>query len=343
MGTMQAFRLLEWGKLPEYREVPVPEPGPGQVLIRMAGAGLCGSDLHILASPPGVWPKEPPFTLGHENAGWVGGVGPGVAHFREGDGVIVSGVGFCGTCNRCAAGLQNECRNMVMAGYGSGDDGGLAEYLLADVRHVVPLGGLDPVLAAPLADAGATSYHAVRRQLPRLVPGTTAVVTGVGGLGAYAVQYLRHLTEVRIIAVDTVPARLDDARRLGADEVVLSDDRVTDDLLATAGGPVDVVFDFVGNESTLRTAVACIGTGGRVVIAGIGGGEVGVGWHSVPMNAHVVNTMGFTPTDLMEVVALARAGAIEVAATHFGFDSIAAGLTALRDASVRGRAVVTFG
>jgi propanol-preferring alcohol dehydrogenase len=339
---MQAFRMSEWGKPPEYCEVTVPVPGPGQVLIRMASAGLCGSDLHILASPPGIWPKEPPFTLGHENAGWIAATGSGVRQVGEGDGVVVSGVGFCGTCDRCSGGLQNECRNMVMAGYGSGDDGGLAEYMLAEVRHVVPLGGLDPVLAAPLSDAGATSYHAVKRQLPRLTPGSTAVVIGVGGLGTYAVQYLRHLSRARIIAVDVAAHRLDDARRLGADEVVLGGELVDDPLREVTGGPVDVVFDFVGTQETLGLSVGCIGSGGRVVIAGIGGGEVGVGWHSIPMNAHIINTMGFTPADLMEVVTLARAGTIEVAATHFGFDDIASGLAALQDASVRGRAVVTF-
>jgi propanol-preferring alcohol dehydrogenase len=232
---------------------------------------------------------------------------------------------------------------MVMAGYGSGDDGGLAEYLLAEVRHVVPLGGLDPVLAAPLADAGATSYHAVRRQIPCLAPGVTTAVIGVCGLGSYAVQYLRHLTYRGADHRGGHRAsRLNNARRLGADELVLSDDRLTDNLLAAAGGPMDVVFDFVGTEDTLRTAMSLIGTGGRVVIAGIGGGDVGVGWHSVPMNAHIVNTMGFTPADLLEVAALARAGTTEVAATHFGFDDIASGLTALRDETVQGRAIITF-
>jgi alcohol dehydrogenase, propanol-preferring len=348
MTTMRAYRMLAWGQPAAYREVAVPVPGPGQVLIRMAGAGLCGSDLHILHSPPGFWPKEPPFTLGHENAGWVAATGAGVTSVSEGDGVIVSGVGFCGTCDRCVGGMQNECRTLVMAGYGSGDDGGLAEFMVADVRHVVGLGRLDPAVAAPLADAGATSYHAVKRQQARLRPGSTAVVIGVGGLGSYAVQYLALLTGAQVIAVDTVAHRLDNARRLGADQTVLSDTALVSDntvaaLRAAAGGPADVVFDFVGTAGTLRTAIAAIGSGGRIVIAGIGGGEVSVGWHSMPMNAHVINTMGFTPADLIEVVELAASGAVEVAATHFAFDDIASGIAALRDATVEGRAVVTFG
>jgi propanol-preferring alcohol dehydrogenase len=343
---MRAYRMLAWGQPADYRDVPIREPGPGQVLIRMAAAGLCGSDLHILGSPPGVWPKEPPFTLGHENAGWVAVAGAGVTHLSEDDGVVVSGVGFCGTCDRCVGGLQNECRDMVMAGYGSGDDGGLAEFMLADVRHVVALGDLDPVAAAPLSDAGATSYHAVKRQVPRLGPGSAAAVIGVGGLGSYAVQYLKLLTRAHVVAVDTAARRCDDAVRLGADQVVVAEGGVEGDvghaLRAAVDGPVDVVFDFVGTATTLQTAVAAIGNGGRVVIAGIGGGEVGVGWHTLPMNAHIIATMGFTPTDLIEVVALAGTGALEMAATHFAFDDVASGLRALRDATVEGRAVVTF-
>ena len=342
MATMQAYRLIRWGTAPEYREVPVPDPGPGQVLIKVAGAGLCGSDLHILHSPPGLWPKEPPFTLGHENSGTIARLGAGITHVAEGDGVIVSGVGFCGTCDRCVGGRQNECRNMVMAGYGSGDDGGLAEYMLADVRHVVGLGSLDPVTAAPLSDAGATSYHAVKRQQSRLAPGSTAAVIGVGGLGSYAVQYLRLLTSARVVALDTVPHRLANALRLGAHETVVADENSAEALRAAAGGAVDVVFDFVGSTDSLTTAVSSIGCGGRVVIAGIGGGEVGVGWLTVPMNAHVINTMGFTPVDLMEAIDLAASGAVEVSATHFAFDRIADGIAAVADASVEGRAVVVL-
>ncbi len=339
---MHAYRLIGWGAPPEYREVRVPEPGPGQVLIKMAGAGLCGSDLHILHSPPGLWPKEPPFTLGHENSGTIARLGAGITHLADGDGVIVSGVGFCGTCDRCIGGMQNECRNMVMAGYGSGDDGGLAEYMLADVRHVVRLGSLDPLTAAPLSDAGATSYHAVKRQQSRLGPGSTAAVIGAGGLGSYAVQYLRLLTSAWVVAADTVPNRLANALRLGAHKTVLADGNTGEALRAAAGGTIDVVFDFVGSTDSLTAAVSVIGCGGRVVIAGIGGGEVGVGWLTVPMNAHVINTMGFTPVDLMEVIELVASGAVEVAATHFAFDRIADGIAAVGEASVEGRAVVVL-
>lgn len=341
MATMTAFRMVRWGAPPEYQEVEIPKPGPGQVLVRMAGAGLCRTDLHILHSPPGIW-GDVPFTLGHENAGRIAEVGEGVTGVAVDDGVIVSGVNFCGHCDTCVRGLQNECRHLQMSGYGTGDDGGLAEYLLAEARHVVRLGELDPVRAAPLADAGSTSYHAVKRALPVLLPGSTAVVIGVGGLGSYAVQYLRQLTGVRIVAVDTEKGRLETARHLGAHEAVVSGPSAAEEIKDLVHGPVEAVLDFVGATPTLELAVSLIGLGGRVLVAGIGGGEIPMGWEKLPMNAEFINTTGFTVGDLNEVVALAAAGRIELTSTPFAFDRIEEGLEALGKATVVGRAVVTF-
>ncbi len=342
MQTMRAYRMIEWGRAPEFQEVPVPSPGPGQVVVKMAGAGLCGSDLHVMHAPPGFWPQDPPFTLGHENAGTVSAVGVGVLDLAEGDGVLVSGVGFCGSCDRCESGLQNECRNLVMAGYGIGRDGGLAEYILVDAHHAIPIGDLDPRLAAPLADAGATSYHAVREQLPRLRPGSTAAVIGVGGLGAYAVQYLEKLTSARVVALDTKEHRLADAARLGAEETVLSGEDAVEQVRDLMGGPVDVVFDFVGATPTLRTAIDIIGVGGRVVVAGIGGGEVPMGWEKLPMNGQFINSTGFTPAEYREIAAMAAVGELELRATEFAFDDVEQGFAALRDGTVEGRALVVF-
>ena len=342
MRTMQAFQIVEWGKPPEYREVPVPEPGPGQVLVRTAGAGLCRTDLHILRSPAGFWP-DPPFTIGHENAGRVAALGSGVQGLAEGDGVLISSMFWCGHCDRCSRGLHESCRNIGLPGYGVGYDGGLAEYILVEARHAVPLGSLDPVEAAPLADAAATSYHAVTMLQSDLVPGSTAVVIGVGGLGAYAVQYLRLLTGARIIALDTAPDRLDTARRLGAHETLPSGEGAAEAIRDLTGGyGADAVFDFVGNTPTLQTGVGVVAGGGRIVVAGIGGGEIPMGWEKIAMNAGFLNTRGFNRSDLDQIVALAADGRIELAATHFPFDKVEEGLTALDDATVEGRAVIVF-
>src|SRR5919205_930455 len=280
MVSMQAYQMVEWGKPPEYREVTVPEPKAGQLLVRMAGAGLCHTDLTIIHSPAGFWP-DPPFTLGHENAGWVAKIGPDVSGFEEGDGVLISAMYFCNYCDKCARGLHEQCRNIGLPGYGVGYDGGLAEYILVEAKHAVQLGTLDPIAAAPLADAAATSYHAVKLMMPQLVPGSSAVVIGVGGLGAYAVQYLKQLTPATIIAVDTVDERLSNAKRLGADEAFVSDQETAEKIQDLTHGGADAVFDFVGNTPTLTTGVGCLSQGARIVVAGIGGGEVPMGWEKI--------------------------------------------------------------
>src|SRR5690554_134408 len=229
---MTAYRLLEWGRPAEFVSVDVPTPGPGQVLLKMAAAGLCGSDLHLLDAPPGFFPFDPPFTLGHENAGWVVALGPGATRFAEGDAALASSTSSCGYCEPCLGGWDNYCldsvnmssRMMTMRVRGIGFDGGLAEYVVAPERELVALRNLDPAIAAPLADAGATSYHAVQTALPVLRPGSTAVVIGAGGLGSYAVQYLRLLSPAKVIAVDLSRQRLDYARELGAHGTVLAGD-----------------------------------------------------------------------------------------------------------------------
>ncbi|MGW3730796.1 alcohol dehydrogenase catalytic domain-containing protein, partial [Streptomyces sp. NPDC000851] len=225
---MRAFQLVQWQQPPELREVPVPEPGPGQVLIKVGGAGACHSDLHIMEAPgpaPGFATKLP-FTLGHENAGWVERLGPGVTGFTPGDPVIVYGPWGCGLCADCRKGRENYCQKVSGrgGGLGGGDDGGMAEYLLVPAsRFLIPLDTLDPREAAPLSDAGLTSYHAVKRSLHLLGPGSTAVVIGAGGLGQMAIQILRALSAATtVVAVDTSADKLRTAQRMGADEALLA-------------------------------------------------------------------------------------------------------------------------
>ena len=250
---MKAFQFVAAQKPPELREVPVPEPGAGQVLIKIGGAGACHSDLHILEAPPKPGPARAPFTLGHENAGWVEKLGPGATGFAVGDPVIVYGPWGCGLCMNCRVGRENYCQNPgnIKAG-GLGSDGGMAPYFLVpSTRFLIPLGTLDPREAAPLSDAALTSYHAVKRSLHLLGPGSTAVVIGAGGLGQMAIQILRVLSgATTIIAVDTSADKLKIAKDMGADEVLLSGDaavtRIKD---MTRGQGAELVLDMVGVES----------------------------------------------------------------------------------------------
>jgi threonine dehydrogenase-like Zn-dependent dehydrogenase/uncharacterized membrane protein (UPF0127 family) len=217
--TMRAYQLLDWQRA-GFGEAPVAEPGPGQVRVRIGGAGLCHSDLLFLDAPPGRWPFVLPMTLGHENAGWIDRVGLGVERLAEGDAVLLETHWWCGRCEFCRRGADNYCARGFGRAHGVGAPGGLAAYLVTEAQQCVPLGALEPIDVAPLADAGRTSYHAVKRALPKLVPGSTAVVIGVGGLGGYAVQWLRALSPARVIAVDVHPGRLKAAEELGAEVVV---------------------------------------------------------------------------------------------------------------------------
>ena len=182
------------------------------MLIKVGGAGACHSDLHVMEWAAGFLPYELPFTLGHENAGWVEAVGPGVKRLEVGEAVAVYGPWGCGRCAPCRATLETLCEHaseLRAAGGGLGRDGGMAEYMLVpDPRLLVPLGDLDPRDAAPLSDAALTPYHAIKLALATLVPGSSAVVIGVGGLGHMAVQLLRALSPARVIATDIDAAKL---------------------------------------------------------------------------------------------------------------------------------------
>jgi propanol-preferring alcohol dehydrogenase len=211
---MIAYRLLEAQQPPQFQDIPKPSPGGGQLLIKVGGCGLCHTDIALMSWTREQWfDTPPPMTLGHEIAGWVEEIGQGVVGFKTGEPVAVVPIwGSCGHCPPCRRGEENFCYYITrLIGAGVGFDGGLAEYILVESRFVVPLGDFDPILAAPLTDAGLTTYTAIKPALPSLVPGSTAVVIGVGGLGL-AVEFLRTLSAARVIAVDTDPKHLELAR-----------------------------------------------------------------------------------------------------------------------------------
>ena len=275
----------------------------------MAGVGLCHSDFMFLDTPPGIIPWALPFTLGHESAGWVEQLGDGVDDLELGQPVAVAGIHSCGRCEFCLRGHDNYCPRGA-SGRGYGEDGGLAHYLVVPRRELVPLRTLDPRRVGPLTDAGATSYHAVKRALPKLVPGSTAVVIGAGGLGSYAVQYLRRLTGAQVIAVDLVQQRLDLARELGAHDALLSDD---DD---RAAGPRAHRRHRRHRGVRLRRRRRDHGawrwrarpTSAPSAIVGAGGGTAKVSWGVLPLECDLCIPMAASIADLHEVIALGRGG-----------------------------------
>jgi propanol-preferring alcohol dehydrogenase len=346
---MRAYRLLEWGAAPEFVEVDVPSPGPGEVLVRVAAAGICGSDLHLLRAQPGMLPFSPPFTLGHENTGWVETLGAGVTSLSVGEAVLASSSTSCGHCDPCVAGHDNYCtrqvdvssRMMTMKVRGIGLDGGFAPYMLAPERDLVPLDDLDPHKVAPLACAGATSYHAVATAASALAPGEACLVIGIGGLGSFAIQHLKLLTQARIIAADINPARLEVATKMGAHHAVAADETAPGIVLSlTDGKGVGAVLDFVGGAESLALANRVVKPNGKVVVPGIDMATIPFGWGQSAPGCDYHLSLGFTAKDLREVVALARPGSLTIDTEHFSFDEIPIAMKKLGAGELRGRAVI---
>jgi propanol-preferring alcohol dehydrogenase len=346
---MRAIRLLRWKSEPELVEMDEPVAGPGQVVVRIGGAGACHSDLHLMDDfEPGAVPWNPPFTLGHENAGWVHSLGDGVTGLQVGQAVAVYGPWGCGTCERCRVGIETYCENPAGApvpggGGGLGLDGGMADYLLVPAaRHVVPLPeGLDPVVAAPLTDAGLTPYHAIKRSWPKLVPGSTAVVIGVGGLGHVGVQILKATTAARIVAVDTKKDALAVAEESGADHAVLSGEGAVEEIRRLTGGRgADLVVDCVGAESTLKLGAAVARQLGDLTIVGIGGGVLPVGFFSVPYELSIQTTYWGSRPELIEVLDLGARGLIHPKVTTFPLEEAVGAYRALHEGKLPGRAVI---
>jgi alcohol dehydrogenase, propanol-preferring len=340
---MKAVQLVGWERPAEVREVPQPVPGPGEVLLRVQAAGLCHSDLHLMHWPAGTVPYELPFTMGHEVAGTVEALGDGASGIDVGEAVLVYGPWGCGRCPNCSVGAEHLCTRRELrqgTACGIGRDGGLAQHVvLPSPRLAVPIGDLDPVSAAPLADAGLTPYHAVKRALREVPPGSTAVVIGIGGLGHVAVQLLRALSGCRIVAVDRRQDALDGARAAGAEVALQADGLTTDDVLRPAGGRAALVMDFVGVDATLGLAAGCVAAGGHLSIVGVGGGTLPFRWGVVPFETTVVFSNWGTRAELAEVVALARAGVIHIEIERVVLEDVPAAYDRLEAGNVRGRVV----
>jgi propanol-preferring alcohol dehydrogenase len=339
MTSMRAYRLLDWQR-PGFADVQTPAAGPGEVLVRVGGVGLCHSDLLFLESPPGVLPYEVPFTLGHEIAGWVEAAGEGVDDLSVGAAVAVACMSPCGSCRWCRRGADNYCVDN-WRGRGFGRDGGLASHIVVRRGELVPLHSLDPRVAAPLTDAGATAYHAVQRVRPKLDADSTAVVIGVGGLGGYAVQWLKLQTPARVIAVEAREERLEAAREFGADEVLVAGDGLSRRLREAVGADgADAVLDFVGTDQTMNAALRNAATLGSVAIVGQGFGSAQLRWGGIAHDCDVFIPQGATLAELHEVVALAETGHVRIEVEQFAFDDVAAAYSALRAGTLNGRAVV---
>ena len=345
-GDMRALVLARWRQAPELRDVLLPEPRAGEVLLRVAAAGACHSDLHLMEFPPGAMPFDPPFVLGHEITGHIAELGPGVTGLSVDQPVAVYGPWGCGRCMQCRIGAENYCEHAADLGKlapGIGHDGGMADFVRVPSRLLVPLGDLDPVGAAPLTDAALTPYHAIKRSLALLVPGSTAVVIGAGGLGHLAVQLLRTLAPSRIVVVDVAKAKRRQALELGADDALSPDDVEAHVAATTAGLGAELVLDLVGSDATLALAARLARVRGHLTVVGIAGGTLPFNFFGLPYECSVASTYWGSITELGEVLALARAGRIVARVEEFPLSHALDAYDRMRAGTLNGRAVIVPG
>jgi NAD+-dependent secondary alcohol dehydrogenase Adh1 len=339
---MRAVRLHEYDRRPVVEDVPEPEvTGPLDVLVEIGGAGLCRTDLHIVE---GQWAQKSgvalPYTIGHENAGWVREVGPAVANVRPGDAVILHPLVTCGLCRACRAGDDAHCANAKFPGIDT--DGGMADLLLTTARSVVELDpSLAPADVAALADAGLTAYHAVRKAAPLLYPGTRVVVIGAGGLGHIGVQCLAALTPAEIIVVDRSPAALDLVRGLGATHTVPADGRQVEAVADLTGGQgAHVVLDFVGEGGTEAEGVAMLRRAGSYFVIGYGGRVDIPTIDIISAEINVIGNLVGSFNDLDELMALAAQGKVTLHTRTYPLEAVNEAMDDLDGGRLQGRGIL---
>ncbi len=302
---MRAVRLHAAGEAPRLEDVAKPAPTGAQILVRVAGAGVCHTDLHIISGEQSR--VELPVTLGHEVAGWIEAWGPEAelhhGRLREGEAVAVFGGWGCGACRECARGQDQRCDRSRAPGFQ--EDGGYAEYLVVpSARYLTSLGRLDPVHASVLTDAAVTPYRAVQRARPWLEPGAAVLLIGFGGLGQFALQFLRFFPDVTVAVRELNPEKIALADAAGADLGILGGDESLVNL--GLGSAADVVFDFVGDDDSLAYSIRNVVPGGLVTVLGEAGGTHPFGFDVVPVETRLTTSAWGSPDDLRAVVRLAQ-------------------------------------
>lgn len=331
-GMMRAVRLDRVGADPSLVEVPVPEPGGGEVLIAMRACGICGSDLHVIEGSTRT--AHMPMTMGHEPSGVVHELGAGVDSLSTGQRVVVNGLVACGTCGLCAHGKPNLCERLSILGLGR--DGAHADYFTVPAGNVIPLPDeIDFPLGAIITDAIATPMHAIRKS--RVQKGQTAAVFGLGGLGIHAAMILQQLYQVEVIGIDVDDAALANARRLGVSRVVNArDDQVVHRVREQTSGGVDVAFEFVGSAAVVDHGLRCLRPGGTCVVAGVHPNRLDLGLRQETLVAReltLTGSLGFTNEDISDLLRLVSTGQLafpDTVSHTFGLDDYQIGLDALR-------------
>ncbi|RRQ24899.1 NAD(P)-dependent alcohol dehydrogenase [Rhodococcus sp. Eu-32] len=324
-------------------ELPIPTPtGPFDVVVKIGGAGVCRTDLHILE---GQWAEKSgvqlPYTIGHENAGWVHAVGSAVTNVQEGDKVIVHPLITCGLCRACRSGDDVHCEINQFPGIDT--NGGYAEYLKTSARSVVKIDdSLEPADVAALADAGLTAYHAAAKASKLLTPRDRVVVIGAGGLGHIGIQVLKSLTAAEIVVVDRNAAAVELATSIGADHGIVADGTHIDQVLELTGGTGgEAVIDFVGEGGATKEGVAMLRQAGNYYVVGYGENIDVPTIDIVSSEINIVGNLVGSYNDLCDLMALAARGSVVLHTVKYALDDFQSAIDDLDAGAIRGRAILT--
>jgi NAD+-dependent secondary alcohol dehydrogenase Adh1 len=339
---MKAARLHHYGERLVVEEVAEPRiTGPHDVIVRVGGAGLCRTDLHVIEGQfREAFGVALPYTLGHENAGWVHEIGSAVSNVSVGDTVIVYPQITCGLCRSCRAGNDMHCSNAAFPGMSI--NGGMADFLKTTARAVIKL---DPSLApkniAALADAGLTAYHAVKKAAAQLYPGTKAVVIGAGGLGHIGIQCLKALTAAEIIVVDRSREALELTHAWGADHTVLADgSQVAKVQDITDGQGAEAIIDFVGEGGSVEDGVAMLRRAGNYYVIGYGGKLHVPTIDIISKEINFIGNLVGTYNDLMELMTLTTQDKVTLHTVMYPLDAVNDAIHALDTGKLRGRGIL---
>lgn len=342
MSTMRAVQVVGYHKNLEMTEVPIPEVrGPLDVIVKIGGAGVCRTDLHILE---GQWAEKSgvtlPYTIGHENAGWVHAVGSAVTNVREGDKVILHPLVTCGLCRACRSGDDVHCESSDFPGIDT--NGGYADYLRTNARTVVKIDeSLEPSAVAALADAGLTAYHAAAKAARRLTPRDKCVVIGAGGLGHIGIQVLEALSPAELIVIDRNADAVKLALTLGADHAVVADGSQIDQVMELTGGfGAEVVLDFVGENGSTAEGLAMTRRAGDYHVIGYGENVDVPTIDLVSAEKNIVGNLVGSYNDLCDLMSLAARGAVNLHTQTYSLDDFQSAIDDLDNGRVRGRAIL---
>ncbi|WP_069164698.1 NAD(P)-dependent alcohol dehydrogenase [Nocardia altamirensis] len=339
---MRAVQLAAYDSKPELVQVPDPViESPLDVIVKIGGAGVCRTDLHIIE---GQWEQKTgvalPYTIGHENAGWIEALGPAVTGLQVGDPVILHPLMTCGLCRACRAGDDVHCASSQFPGIDT--NGGYAEYLRTNARAVVKLDrSLVPADVAALADAGLTAYHAVAKAARALRPGDKAVLIGAGGLGHIGIQVFAALSAAEMIVVDRSLEALALAGELGAHHTIQADGNEAAAVLELTGGNgAEAVIDFVGEGGAVEAGVAMLRRAGNYYVIGYGGVLSVPTIDIISTEINFIGNLVGSYNDLAELMVLAAQDRVRLHTSRYPLHDFATALSDLDQGRVRGRAIL---